>query len=203
MAKGATFRWGKTEQGFAEALLDAGLTLGKMGAQHLGKACDEFMYELDFDWPRGKRYDAIHSGTGRKVRASKTYASGYHGGDAEHPWWSGNLHDSIVGVISDKGRILSAHYMNPGASEFQKYKGQVVDGYALAREAATRASHTYGKGISGLVARLVIAVPYALDVNHSDAHYDYVSYIQEDFINTIRAGMEMYVKKTSIVARKP
>lgn len=175
--RGAQYRWGKGNKGFAEVLLEAGQTLSKKGAQRLAYGIEEFLANTDWEWPRG--------------RNNGSYKSGYHGGDADHPWYTGNLHDSIAGSLSDGTKVLAVRYMKPGALVAQTDdNGAIVDGAELAREYAQRASHTFGQGIRGLVARLIIAAPYTEKVNESDAHFDFVSPLEEDFVNEILSQLE-------------
>lgn len=184
---GMQYRWGKANKGFAEALLDAGTTISKKAAERLAYGIDEFLKNTDWEWPRGSNNGA--------------YKSGYRGGDADHPWYTGNLHDSIAGSVSEWSRVMAVRYMPPGAKVLQSHNGVVVDGAELAREYIQRASHTFGKGMGGLVARLVVAVPYAEDVNESEAHYDFISPLEEDFINEIRSQM-MELPKQSFIPKK-
>ena len=91
--------------------------------------------------------------------------------------------------------------MRPGATETQTYKGTIIDGVEEGLRAAQRAAHTFGPGVGQLRAVLTIGVPYAEEVNRSDNHYDYVSPMSEDFVQTVRFAMENMIPKQSIVAR--
>lgn len=184
--------WGKTSKGFAEALLEAGYTLTNKSVTKIADACQNFLEEEDWDWPRGQRFDASHIETRRAVRGSRAYASGYRGGDADHPWYSGNLHDSIATSVMEGNRIRAIRYMKPGATEYQTYKGQRVDGITAAEDAIRRAAYTFPRGgvSNSLRAVLVVGVPYADDVNKSDGHYDFLSPLQEHFRGSIEAAVE-------------
>lgn len=185
------WEWGEASKGFAVSLLEAGKTLTPKAAALMADACSEFLANTDWDWPRGQRYNALHESV-RNVRGSRAYASGYRGGDADHPWYTGNLHDSIAtGVISGT-RILHTRYMQPGATEYQTYKGQIVDGYAEAENSIRRAAHTFSRaGVSNtLRAVLTVGVPYAYEVNHSDKHYDFIGVLQQDFQDDIMRAVE-------------
>lgn len=193
--------WGKAAKSFAEYLNIAGQAIGRQAAKNLASAAQDFMVNEDWDWPRGARYDAYYKG--RDVRGSDTYASGFRGGDAMHPWFSGNTHDSIaVGVIQGT-RILAAHQMNPGATREQDYNGQDVDGYSAGLAALTRAAHTFAPGQSGDTLRtvMVIGVPYADYLNTSpeigwpghkvpNSHQGFADYLAGEFYSTIRPRVE-------------
>jgi len=185
---GNQFRWGKAEKGFAEALLNAGYTVTKYGAACLARGVSEFMKNTDWEWPRGKD--------------NGPYQSGYRGGDADHPWFTGTLHDSIVGSVIDGTRILHSVQMEPGAREHQKDRrtGAIYDGVELGRQAAERAAHTFGPGVGGLRAVLTIGVPYADTVNRSDAHYDFISPLESDLVAEVLSELQELPKK-SIIAK--
>lgn len=194
-------QWGKASKAFAEYLNIAGQTIGKKSAENLAAAGAEFMANEDWDWPRGARYDAVYNG--RNVRASGTYASGFRGGDAMHPWYSGNLHDSMAMGVMLGTRIMAERYMNPGASEPQTYNGQTIDGVTAGHEALSHAAHTFAAGQSGDTLRvvLVIGAPYAEKVNTADSigwpgrekpntHQGYVEYLEGVFASTMRPSIE-------------
>lgn len=184
VSAGNRAEWGKAAKGFAQVLLDAGQTVTKGAAIELGVACSEALKNLDWMWPRGKN--------------NGPYKSGYRGGDADHPWYTGTLHDSVACGIADGIRLLQASYMEPGATENQKNRvtGEIYDGDVLGQEALQRAVHTFGAGIGGLRAIMVIGVPYANDVNHSDAHYDFASDLEDYFVGEVLGVMEELPKRS-------
>lgn len=195
--------WGKASKAFAAYLNLAGKTIGRQTAVELAAAGAEFMANEDWDWPRGARYDTMH--LGRSVRGSKTYASGFRGGDAMHPWYSGNLHDSIAVGVMQGTRILAANYMKPGATSTQTYNSTVIDGVAEGISALQRAAHTFAAGSSGntLRAVLVIGVPYAESVNSSptigwsnkqNTHQGYADFFENEFYTTILPKLESISK---------
>lgn len=186
---GAQFRWGKANKGFAEALLDAGKTVTKKAAEFLGEGCLEFLKSLDWEWPRGKN--------------NGPYASGFRGGDTDHPWFTGTLHDSVAASIIDGTRILRLYQMEPGARENQKnYRtGEIYIGTELGLQAAMRAAHTFGNGIGGLRAVLTIGAPYTAKVNQSDEHFDFISPMEQDLVAEVSSKLED-LKKVQIVDKK-
>lgn len=198
----ATMRvaWGKAAKGFAEYLNIAGQEISKPMAKKLADAAQEFMLNEDWDWPRGTRYDAYYKG--RDVRGAETYSSGYRGGDAMHPWYSGNLHDSIAVGVMIGTRILAERQMSPGATEEQEYRGQIVDGYSAGHDALARAAHTFAPGQGGdtLRAVMVIGAPYADELNTAseigwnhdrpNTHQGYADYLAHEFYTTIAPRVE-------------
>lgn len=195
--------WGKTSKGFATYLNLARQTISKATAVKLAEAGAEFMANEDWDWPRGARYDAKH--LGRNVRGSKAYASGFRGGDASHPWYSGNLHDSIAVGVMEGMRILAARYMTPGATSTQTYNDCVIDGVEEGFRALQRAAHTFTSGSAGNTLRsvLVIGVPYAEKVNSSstigwdnkpNTHQGYADFLAHEFYTTILPRMKAISK---------
>ena len=167
--------WGRASKGFAQALLDAGVTVKKKGAEILGTACDEAIKSLDWMWPRGAN--------------NGPYKSGFRGGDADHPWYTGNLHDSVAAGVADGIRLLAASYMTPGAREDQRYRGTKINGAEEGQEAMIRAVHTFGPGVGGLRAMMVIGVPYADEVNRMDEHYDFASELEDYFVGEVESAL--------------
>lgn len=186
---GMQYRWGKASKGFAEALLDAGQTVTEYAVGKLTVGMTEFMKDTDWEWPRGAN--------------NGPYKSGYRGGDADHPWYTGTLHDSIAASIIDGTRIRSVVYMTPGAREDQTNRrtGETYNGVTLGEQAARRAAHTFGNSVGRLRVVLTIGVPYADEVNRTDAHYDFISPLEEDLVNDVKFIMEE-IPKRSFVAKK-
>lgn len=171
VSAGNRMSWGKTSKGFALVLRDAGITVTAHAAKKLGEACVQTLKSFDWMWPRGAN--------------NGPYKSGYRGGNAEYPWYSGNLHDSVAAGVADGRRLLQANFMTPGAQESQTYKGQVIDGASLGPEALNRAVQTFGAGVGGLRAMLVVGVPYAEKVNESEEHSGYISNLEEYFAGEV------------------
>lgn len=190
--RSSSVSWGKTTKGFAEYLVMAGTTITPYAVKKLGEACEEFLATEDWDWPRGARFTAMNLNSGKAIRASGAYSSGFRGGDAEHPWYTGNLHDSMAASVMEGTRVLAIRYMNPGAYVLQSYRGNTVDGASLARVAAERASHTFIGGRFGSTLRsvLTIGAPYAEELNQKDNHRGYVEYFEKEFSSTINAALQ-------------
>ncbi len=181
--------WGKTYKGFSQALAEAGAILTQQGATMLTQTCEEWLDEVDSQWPRGARaQDQMNLNTGRTQRAYGTYKSGYRGGDHYFPWYTGNLHDSFVTRIAIGNRTVSIRQMKQGATvaQFDKKYG-AIDGSEWGLIAASRGSHVF---LPGLQAQLYIGGPYAEQVNEMREHEGYLRQMERDFASTIRNRME-------------
>lgn len=195
---GSTVSFGKTTKGFIEYLGRAGETITPYAVGKLASACEEFLANEDWDWPRGSRFTAMNLNTGKSVRASGAYASGFKGGDAMHPWYTGNLHDSMAASVMEGTQIRAIRYMTPGAIVLQHYNGQVIDGASVARDAANRAAHTFGRGAHGSTLRAVLTIgaPYAAELNERENHQGYVEYFEGQFSGTIFSVLQDLPKKS-------
>lgn len=201
--------YGKMLKGFTTYLGLAGKEMSRYTAKKLVDSGQEFLDNEDWDWPRGQRYTTSY--LGKEIRASKSYASGFRGGDDMHPWYSGNLHDSMAVAVMDGTRILASRFMKPGASSNQTYKDRVVFGADEAMKALQRAAHTFvggeGGGLSNNTIRtvMVIGVPYADKVNESDkigwgnspnTHNGYADYLGKAFYSSMLPAVERACKAT-------
>lgn len=98
------------------------------------------------------------------------------------PFVTGNLHDSIVGIISDEGRVINASYTDPvavapsvltGKNIFASttYSGKRVIGSQSAFSAVKRMQGQYPNGIAST---LIIGVPYAENPQERGPHAGYM-----------------------------
>ena len=196
---GSTVDFGKTTKGFIQYLVRAGETITPYAVNKLAAACQEFLEVEDWDWPRGARFTAMNLNTGKSIRASGAYASGFKGGDAMHPWYTGNLHDSMAASVMEGTQIRAIRYMTPGAIVLQHHNGQVIDGASMARDAANRATHTFGRGGalgSTLRAVLTIGVPYAAELNEKENHQGYIEYFEKEFMTSVLGALRDLPKKS-------
>ena len=179
--------WGKTYKGFAQALAEAGKHLTKQGATIMTAACEEWLQDVDSQWPRGARRDIMNLNTGKSQRSYGAYASGYRGGDHYYPWYTGNLHDSMATVVTDGNRIVSIRQMQPGATVGQNDETHgYIDGSEWGLLVANRASRVL---LGGVQARLVIGVPYAQKVDEMPEHEGYVREFEVDFASTMENAL--------------
>ena len=168
--------WGKTSKAFSYALLDAGKHFTEVGKQAFTGLAQEFISELDAEWPR-----------------STSLPNGARfGGDREHPWYSGQLHDSVAVRVADKHRTVSVTYMPPAATKpqhataadaGQPYENIIGSEWAVrAANNASRYSHFLQPGIQ---MQLVVGVPYTEKVDESSRHEGFVSMLSEELINKV------------------
>lgn len=185
MASGTTkISWGKSSKGFAEYLRLGAKPIGKATAKKLMQISADFLANEDWDWPRGQRYNV-----GGSMFGSRAYKSGFRGGDAMHPWYTGNLHDSLATGVMMGTRILSAAYMTPGATVLQNHNGQTVDGVTAGFDALARAARTYAPP-TAIRTVLVIGVPYAEKVNQMPGHEGYAEYFEREFVSSLAPAIE-------------
>ena len=170
---GRVASWGKTYKGFSEALLDCGRQINERGKQYLVADAEKWLRDTDSEWPR-------HT---EKKNGAK------FGGDANHPWYSGQLHDSIAIRLAEGNKTIAIRFMPPAASgkaqhmDHPKITG--IIGSEWARDVASRAEHTYWKGSKALQAQLLIGVPYAEKVNEDGRHAGYAEELEAQFYDAI------------------
>ena len=183
MARARDIHWqGKFVKGFTTALADSSEHLTGWARDWMSESVRQAILEIDSQWP--------HSTTiGNTIRRSKRANSmdwvlvgaQSFGGDREHPWYSGQLHDSVVGVVSDNRRIIAAHYMPSHATALQKDDdGNVVNGSELAMEYVSSMSRVL-HFVPGVSASIFVAVPYAEKVNRMPRHRDFEWELSADF----------------------
>lgn len=181
MAYKTTVQWKKTIKGFSQALGYAGEHLSGWARGWMNEAVGNALSLIDADW----------EGETHWKRASGKISS--FGGDHFHPWYTGQLHDSVAGIVSDKHRTVSIQYMQQAATKPQTYEGQVIIGHDWAIRKAqdmARALHF----VPGIVASVVVGVPYSEKVDKMQRHRGYLRDLSvqfaanvEDYF-TMRAG---------------
>ena len=181
-----TAEWGNTYKGFSKALTEAGKILTKQGGTILTRACEDWLKEQDEQWP--------HSSVGT------SYKSGYHGGDHYHPWYTGNLHDSIATRVADNNRTISIRLMEPRAvvrqgaiaADVGRDYDNIV-GAAFGRMAAVRSGRLNFPGVQAI---LVVGVPYAEKVDEMDTHQGYIKEFERDFASTMEGALQYEFGRT-------
>lgn len=116
------------------------------------------------------------------------------------PFITGNLHDSIVSVISDRGRVIRALYPDPVAKEPSKLTGNEI--YAPSRFAGKRVigavtarnavRSKQGKYPQGLGSTFMVTVPYAENPNQlsernkKGTHAGYLDVLASKYVNAMK-----------------
>lgn len=125
----------------------------------------------------------------------------------EMPFITGNLHDSIVSVITDKGRVLRATYTDPvavnrsvitGRDIFrpQRSEGKRVIGSLSAFNAVKRLQR--GAAPNSLACTMSVNVPYAENPNEfgptniRGAHVGYLDILAIKYAKTLERGFKLY-----------
>ena len=135
----------------------------------------EWLDKLDAEWP---------SGTMIQPNGAK------FGGDHNHPWYTGQLHDSIAIRVAQQNRTVYLEYMRPSANKPQTYSGPAgnfsrIIGHEWAMEEARKAQFVF---LPGIQAQVIVAVPYAREVNESSHHFGYL-----DELNRYTSELEDYL----------
>ena len=123
------------------------------------------------------------------------------------PFVTGNLHDSIASVLSDKGRVIAAAYTDPAAKGPSLLTGKDIyrPTHAGGRkrvigavEAATDVRNLQGKYPRGLAATMLVSVPYAenpnelSETNKRGEHVGYLDALAALFYKKIERGFTLY-----------
>ena len=170
---GRTIRWSKTVQGFSDALGGASEHLTGWAREWMAEAVRKALDQIDWDWDR-------HADWERKSGKVSVF-----GGSHFYPWYSGHLHDSIAGIVSDQHRTVAINYMKPGATApHQTYKGQVIIGHDWAIQEARKIEkslHFY----PGIAATIVVGVPYAKDVDETSRHAGFIRELNNQFVSKV------------------
>lgn len=187
MARYKDTHWkGRVVKGFTTALADASEHLTGWARVMMSDSVKEAILEMDSMWPHST---AIGSHIMRSKKRNSTsfqlYAARKFGGDRTHPWYTGQLHDSVVGAVSDNRRIVAMHYMPSHASSLQKDEnGNVVNGSECALNATSAIARTM-RFVPGVAASVFVTVPYAEKVNKMQRHLDYEEELAADFAASV------------------
>lgn len=171
--------WGKTRKQFSYAFLEAGRRLTKVGVSAFSLVAEDFLAKADASWPH--RVSTIRNGA-----KGATYQS--YGGDAMHPWYTGQLHDSVAVRIAYKNQTMSVRYMPQSATAPQHTSSE--DGIAMsniyghieAQKAAEDARYYF---LPGVQIQLIIGVPYAEKVDNSSRHQGFASSLMDDLVTEV------------------
>lgn len=166
--------WGKTYKGFSQALLGSGKVLNQIALVDLQEVAHYFLREQDAQWP--------HSSTA-KSESGKTMR---FGGDADHPWYTGQLHDSIAVRIMQGNRITSVQYMPPSPDTGKPQHTETIKhiiGAEWAREIAEQHGARYL--LPGVQVQLLVGVPYAEKVNESSRHSGFADNLANELFSAV------------------
>lgn len=193
--------WGKTYRAFSEALLDCGEQLNERGREWLTKSANEWIRDTDAEWPH---HTSLPNG-------------GEFGGDHDHPWYSGQLHDSTLVRLAEGNKTFYVVYMpqravthgdghfldEDGAQNvLEKPRIYHIIGREYAARRAQSASNIHWKGSYALQAQLIVGVPYAQKVNESGRHRGYLEELEAQFYDKMTSQIGSYLKHMMIKPRK-
>lgn len=163
------YDWGKTYKAFSQALLSSGKALNSIAATELQDVATKYLKTQDAQWPH-----------------STSLASGARfGGDREHPWYSGQLHDSVAVRIMQGNRISSIHYMPPSPDTGGAQHTETIKGIIGADWAHQIAENRMRYLLPGLQVQLIVGVPYAEKVNDSNRHAGFADSLADDLFSSV------------------
>ena len=174
-------KWNKFASAFSEALIDCGEQLTKQGETVMIRGCEEWLKKTDAEWPHSTTVTRI--GWGANNVSSRSF-----GGDHDHPWYTGQLHDSVAVRVADGNRIIATRYMpakatggpqTATAEEAGRDYDRIV-GQQFGILMAGRASRVAQKGTN---AQMFIGAPYAQWVNEQPRHEGFINELNVQFIS--------------------
>lgn len=104
------------------------------------------------------------------------------------PYYTANLHDSIVTVVSQDGRLVRAQYMPVEATRPQHTRNRKrIVGEREAYNAVRRLKAPK----KGVYSTLIVAVPYAEGANESSYHPGYLEWLENLFTADMIAASKL------------
>lgn len=173
--------WGKTYKAFSEAILNAGKALNSIASFELRGVADQFLREEDAQWPHSTQVNTLSLKNGSAISKVQKF-----GGDAMHPWYSGQLHDSVAVRISNKNRTTSVHYMPPSPDTGKPQHTNTISGIIgaeWAREVAESKAPYYF--LPGVQVQLIIGVPYTEKVNEEGRHMGFADNLADNLFTKV------------------
>ena len=191
--------WGKTYMAFSQALLNAGKSLNSIATVELQEVADDYLKKVDSEWPHHSEGRSFFDGSIKVINGSK------FGGDREHPWYSGQLHDSVAVRIMTGNRLTSVHYMPPSPDTGKPQHTETINniiGAEWAREIAEAHGPRYL--LPGVQVQLIVGVPYADKVNEEGRHIGFADSLADDLFSDVYAWVDEggLVRPTVIVDDK-
>lgn len=182
---GRHVKWGKFSAAFSEALLSCEEEITNFGRRLMREECAKWIQKTDSEWP--------HHTEAKSKKNGRTMS---FGGDAMHPWYYGQLHDSVVVRVSEGNKTIAIEYMPQRATTPQKATAadagaryDRIVGAEWATLIAGRAEHTFWKGSKALQAQLLVGVPYAQKVNESPRHEGFLDELNAQFASYLEDQM--------------
>ena len=173
MAKyGRSINWTKTVKGFTYALGYAGEHLTNWAKDWMVEATQAAMAQIDSDWPR-------HS-----IKRNEGGIASF-GGHRYYPWYTGQLHNSVAGVVSDQFKIIAITHMPEEVdAEPQYYQGQIIYGHDWGVRKALEMQRVL-HFVPGVRSTVVIGVPYADKVDEMSRHAGYKQELANQFASAV------------------
>lgn len=168
------YDWGKTYKAFSQAILGAGKALNSIALIELREVAEKYLRSQDAKWPHN---------TIAKSRGGRTMK---FGGDSTHPWYTGQLHDSVAVRIMQGNRISSVHYMPPSPATGKPQHTENINniiGAEWAREIAEQAGPRFF--LPGVQVQLIVGVPYSEKVNESGRHLGFASTLADELTKDV------------------
>lgn len=169
---GRSVKWKKTVQGCSDALGYAGEHLTGWAKEWMTEAVQQSLSQIDSEWDR---HAEATSKSGKRMS---------FGGSHFYPWYSGNLHDSVAGIVSDRNKIVSIQYMPEAADGIQTYGGLPIIGADWAVRGAQDLSRVL-HFLPGVWASISVGVPYAEKVDKMPSHEGYIRELSNQFASNV------------------
>ena len=187
--------WSHTYKAASMCLLEAGKALNSIALTELGDVASGYLKELDSQWPHGTT--VTRYGWGKNNVSTRSF-----GGDKNHPWWSGQLHDSVAVRVMQGNRIAAVRYMppSPATGEPQHTKTiQNIVGVEWAHKIAEEGGARYL--LPGVQVQLIVGVPYAEDVNESSRHSHFMDSLSNDLYSAVNQWVfDGGLTRTTVIA---
>lgn len=166
--------WGKTYKGFSQALLGSGKALNQIALSDLQEVAHKYLRNQDAQWP--------HNTTA----VSKGGKTMNFGGNAEHPWYTGQLHDSIAVRIMQGNRITSVQYMPPSPATGKPQHTETIK-HIVGTEWAHEIAEQHGARffLPGVQVQLIVGVPYADKVNEDGRHAGFADHLADELFSEV------------------
>ena len=164
------YDWGKTYKACSMAILGSGKALNQIALTELQDVARQYLRNQDASWPHST---ALPNGA-------------RFGGDEFHPWYTGQLHDSVAVRIMQGNRISSVEYMTPSPDTGKPQHTETIKniiGVDWAHEIAEGGGPRYF--LPGVQVQLIVGVPYAEKVDQSGRHGGFIDSLANDLFSDV------------------